>query len=371
MRLRAFERLIKGAVGRAEVQVNSWLGREFIPRDSSLFHIETSSACNLNCRFCAYAKKSSARTTMSNDCFSRVLREALDLGYNRFELTPCTGDVFMDRRTFDKLAILEADPRVVSYMFFTNFTIPPVTVVERLLALRKLSRFTVSVYGHDEASFVAVSRGTPLLYRRLIRNLEALLRAADRWPFEVEIAMRTSEAEHRNQGHQLVALLDRFRRAGADVRSSHGSYNNWGGLVSKEDVAGLDMQIGTTEHVFKRGACVKLFDSVQVMADGSVNACACRDANATLRIGHVDDAPLAEVLRSDNPAYRALIDEQQQGVFRPVCRHCDFYKSIYHQRSHARRDGMATQTLQEFLQRSGEPATPPRPFPVPVVAGDR
>lgn len=370
MRSKTIERLVKNTVVRAEVQVNRWLGREFIPRDLSEFHIETSSTCNLKCRFCAYSKKTSARTTMSNECFSRVVQEALDLGYRSFELTPSTGDIFMDRRTFEKLAVLEADPRVGSYRFFTNFTVPPVSVVERLLALRKLDRLTVSVYGHDEASFVAVSRGTPLLYRRLIRNLETLLKAADRWQFVFEIGMRTSEGEHRDRSHELVALLERFRQAGADVRFSHGSYNNWGGLISQKDVAGLDMQIASTENGYKRGACVRLFDSVQVMADGSVNACAARDANATLRIGHVDEAPLAQILRLDNPSYRALVDEQQQGVFRPVCRHCDYYKSIYHQRAHARRDGMSTQTLQELAQRSGKPVVTPRPFPIPVVAGD-
>ena len=84
------------------------------------------------------------------------------------------------------------------------------------------------------------------------------------------------------------------------------------------------------------------------MATGIVNGCACRDVDATLRIGDLNEKPLREILSTQNQAWMDLIAEQQRGEFRPVCRSCDFYKSIYHARSKYRKEGLPLQTLEEF-----------------------
>ena len=335
---------------RMEIGVNRALGREFIQRDRSLFHIETSSACNLKCKFCAYAKKSTPTVGMAYEPFVHTVLQAVELGYSRFELTPCTGDVFMDRTLMRKLEYLEGHPQVESYEFFTNLTIPKPETVERLADLRKLRQLTVSVYGHDRDSFVAITLGTEKLYSRLIANLEALLRVHARASFDLAIGLRTSRRHPKGAASELLVLIERLRAAGVEISVSPGIYNNWGGYISQQDVEGLDMHVNSTEATYKYGACEKLFNSVQVTATGIVNACACRDVDATLQIGDVNTTPLAEIMSPDNPRYMAIIDEQQRGTFRPICRSCDFYKSIYHHRSHYRREGIAVMKLSEFKE---------------------
>ena len=61
--------------------------------------------------------------------------------------------------------------------------------------------------------------------------------------------------------------------------------------------------------------------------------------------------PLRDIISSRNPAYMALIEEQQQGNFRPVCQSCDMYASIYHKSSAYRKEGVELETLAEFKQR--------------------
>src|SRR3954452_21838939 len=95
-----------------EVRLNRSLGREFIPKRADTLFIETSSLCNLKCRFCAYEKKHSPRVSMKDEFFVDCVTQALDLGYRRFELTPCTGDVFMDRHFLNKVTFLENNARV-------------------------------------------------------------------------------------------------------------------------------------------------------------------------------------------------------------------------------------------------------------------
>jgi MoaA/NifB/PqqE/SkfB family radical SAM enzyme len=335
---------------RLEIGVNRALGREFIQKDRSMFHIETSSACNLKCRFCAYTKKSTPTVSMTHDPFVHTVMQAVELGYSRFELTPCTGDVFMDRTLMRKLEFLEQHPHVSSYEFFTNLTIPKPETVERLADLRKLRHLTVSVYGHDLQSFIAITGGTEKLYHRLIANLEALLRVNDRASYELAIGLRSSLKRPKGGATELLRLVERFRATGVDIWLAPGVYNNWGGFITQADVEGLDMRINSTEAAYKYGACEKLFNSVQVTASGVVNACACRDVDATLQIGNVNETPLADIVSPENPRYMAIIEEQQRGEFRPICRSCDFYKSIYHHRSHYRRGGIAVIGLDAFKQ---------------------
>jgi hypothetical protein len=349
LRLRIFEKHLKHALVRVEIAVNRLLGREFIPLDLGAFNIETTSACNLKCRFCAYEKKTSPKVSMANDTFVRVVEQALGLGFDRFHLTPCTGDVFMDRHLFEKLEFLDSHPKVRGYHFFTNLTIPAPEQVMRLMRLKKLDRLTVSVYGHDEASFVAITKAGPKIYRRLLANLETLLDQLGRWPFGISIGHRSSFDVPAADASDLMRLLERFRRAGVSVNASHGTYNNWGGYITQEDVAGLDMYVTPARDTPKSGACVKLFDSVQVMATGVVNACACRDVDATLAIGRIDAKPLGEIISARNAEYRRIIAEQQAGKFRPVCASCDFYRSIYHQPKNYRRGHVATQSSAQYM----------------------
>jgi MoaA/NifB/PqqE/SkfB family radical SAM enzyme len=351
MRLRVLENRLRNVLIRGEIFVNRLLGREFIPADLGAFDIETSSACNLKCRFCAYEKKQSPTVVMSNDVFFDCVNQAIDLGFDRFHLTPCTGDVFMDRHAFEKFAYLDGHPKVRGYHFFSNLTIPTHDQLMRLMGLKKLERLTISVYGHDEASFVAITKASPKIYQRLIANLDTVLAHLDEWPFKVSIGFRSTFDVPTRDSSELLALLRKFREAGVRVHASHGVYNNWGGYITQADVAGLDMHITAATEVYKSGACAKLFDAVQVMATGVVNACSCRDVDATLKIGDIQSMPLAKIISAKNAEYVRIIDEQQAGKFRPVCASCDYYRSIYHQPKSFRRGKVPTQTVQEFMGR--------------------
>jgi uncharacterized Fe-S cluster-containing radical SAM superfamily protein len=351
MNLRLLGKRLRNVLIGGEIFVNRMLGREFIPAELGAFNIETSSACNLKCKFCAYEKKESPRVNMSNDMFHDCVRQALALGFTRFNLTPCTGDVFMDKHALEKLAYLDSHPQVTGYTFYSNLTIPAHDQLMRLMGLGKLEHLTISVYGHDEESFIAITKSTPKIYRRLLANLNTVLANADRWPFPVSIGFRSTFDVPAEDSSELMRLLAKFKKAGIGVHPSHGIYNNWGGYITQEDVAGLNMHIQSSEPIVKSGACVKLFDAVQIMATGVVNACSCRDVDATLRIGEIQKTPLGEIISAKNVEYMRIIDEQQAGKFRPVCANCDYYRSIYHQPTNYRRDNVPTQTLEEYVGR--------------------
>jgi MoaA/NifB/PqqE/SkfB family radical SAM enzyme len=342
---------VRNACAAVEINVNRYLGRELVPRQRDTLHIETSSFCNLKCRFCAYDKKQSPKVSMTDEFFFDCVKQALKLGYDHFELTPCTGDVFMDRNIFNKLEFLDAHPDVVAYSFFTNFTIPGPKHIERLLRLQKLVWLNISIYGHDLETFIAITRSTEKVYRRLVANLAMLFERLDTKKFHLDFGFRSTRNVPRRPVSDIMQMLERFERAGIHIGRSDALYNNWGGYITNDDVRGLAMDITGADAIYKRGACTRLFTTVQVMATGIVNGCACRDVDATLRIGDLKERPLREILSSSNQAYMTLIDEQQRDEFRPVCKSCDFYKSIYHSRSIHRKHGSPLQSIDEFKAR--------------------
>jgi sulfatase maturation enzyme AslB (radical SAM superfamily) len=369
----------KNALSKIEINFNRLAGRELVPLQTKILNIETSSLCNLECVFCAYVKKTSPKVTMKDAFFKDCIEQAAAMGYTHFELTPSTGDVFMDRHIFNKFQYLEQHPAIDGYHFFTNFTLPDRDDIARLVQLKKLKNLTVSIYGHDLASFMAITKATEKVYNRLRSNLESLLALMAEKKFKLDIVIRTTRDAPRQPTSDVMKLLERFREHGVHTRSSH-VYNNWGGYVTQADVQGLAIDVTGTESTYKRGACALLFTDYQIMATGIVNGCAARDVDASLKIGDLNEMPLHKILSPENPAYMRLIEEQQRGEFRPVCKSCDYYKSIYHMRSNHRKDGTAFQTIEEYKNRLREasrsgsdnlikkltetPVDAPRPEPV-------
>ncbi len=351
MSVDSMRRSARRILARPDIMFNRLMGREFIPNRPDMLCIETTSVCNLECCFCPYVKKEGARLTMKHEFFVNCVEQALEMGYRRFELTPCTGDVFMDPHLFDKLEFLEQNDDVTEYEFYTNFTIPRKKDIEHLVRLRKLKKVIISIYGHDLNSFIGITKATEKLYRRLLFNLETLSGLLDKRAFYLELNFRSTRDMPRLAVSDLTRLAKRFENAGIKVRKLRGPYNNWGGSITKEDVTGLPIGIVSGSAAYKNGACSWLFTSVQVRANGIVNGCACRDVEATLRIGDLNERPLHEIISIENPAYMALIDEQQEGQFRPVCRSCDVYQSIYRQRSVYRSGNVKTVTMRDFKGR--------------------
>ena len=170
---------------------------------------------------------------MPNPLFFDCVSQAVELGYTRFDLTPSTGDVFMDKRVFEKFAYLDAHPGADEYSFFTNLTIPKPETLAKLVALEKLRQLTISVYGHDLRSFVVITKSTGQLYRRLVANLDALLALKDQWKFGVAVGFRSTFDVPDDDASELLRALRRYREAGVPVRPSHGVYNNRGGYITQ------------------------------------------------------------------------------------------------------------------------------------------
>lgn len=313
------------------ITANRLRGRSFVPHPQGSLFIETTGHCNLACRFCSYDKEVRDRTVMDSDLFARIVRQAAAAGYRHVWLTPQTGDVFTDKNFLDRARQIEASA-IPAYSFYTNLIGASAAQIDALSRSKKLTEFHVSLYGENQERFQAITQRQPAQFHRLLDNLDHLL-APSHWSARLKLTLRAGSGFRERDWNGPLA--DRVRA----LKDKHGAvfdhdteYDSWGGLIGQEDVNGLDMEIHDGSGYYKRGACIRAIGAVQIMADGSVNACACRDPGGSLRIGDARAGSIADVISLSNPRYLRLLADMDRGVFPEPCRKCSMYRSVYDHR---------------------------------------
>lgn len=328
----------------ALLEGNRLLGRSWAPSPRREIFIEPTSACNLGCRFCAYEKSSRPRRAMDGDLFRSVAAQAARLGFSRVWLTPQTGDVFMDKGLETKLAILEDQDGIAEVAFYTNLAAATPARLEGLTRFSKIAEVQISLYGTDQSQFAAITRRPAGAFQALLDNLDHLAGLLPRWrPARLGLALRVGDG-FRLAGwrgplaERALRLRDRFG-LGLSVETE---YDDWGGEITAEDVAGLGITLHPGRELHHRGACIRALGQVMVKADGAVDACACRDSRHELALGHAADQPLAKILSWGNSRYRSLLEDMQAGQFPDACRRCSLYRSGFDPRWTAGRDDVMT-----------------------------
>tara|TARA_Y100000590_G_scaffold467795_1_gene648022 strand:+ start:16474 stop:17541 length:1068 start_codon:yes stop_codon:yes gene_type:complete len=316
-------------------QINYLLKNQKIPDILNNINIETTSRCNLKCKFCAYNKRDLnvvPHETMNNDFFIKVVNQALEMGYKNIGLTPQTGDIFMDKEVFTKFEYLDQKKNLEGYYFYTNFIPLNNDKITKIFNLNKLKNFGISIYGYDKDSYQSFSGGAESSYYKLINNLnffyECLLQRKNR-DLPIEISQRAKKNFNLNNSNsELSEVLKKILSIKNVEYSRNSEFNNWGGIIKEEDVKELNIKLNDTQKK-KIGSCSLIYSRMLVGANGLVNACACRDANFTLAIGDLKVNKLHEIINLKNSKYKDLIMRQEQNDFPSVCKSCDFYKSIY------------------------------------------
>ena len=326
---------LRRRVGRFGIySTNRLLGRTFVPHPLRELFIEPTNRCNLACRFCAHGKAVRTPATMDMAFFQQCIDQAAEMGFQHICLTPQTGDIFTDEHIFHRFSIIDASS-IPKYSFVTNFIGINPSKIQELSRLKKLYAMNISLYGKDEEEFCRITRRSQSLYSRLIRNLSFLAEHFHSWdsPKQLLLSMRTTRQFCLERWESpLAEIVHRLMNLNNVCFGFINSYDSWGGLITNSDVGDLDVEIIDGTNFYKFGTCIHAIGWVQVLADGTVNACPCRDPLGILKIGHLKEMPLEWILSTKNQAYLNIIAEMNQGIFRTPCQKCSFYTSIYDHR---------------------------------------
>ena len=309
------------------------LKKQFIPDIFNNINIETSSRCNLSCKFSAYPKRnleSHPHQIMSNEVFEKIIKNVKKMGYKNIGLTPSTGDIFMDKKIFDKISMIEKY-NFNGYYFYTNFIPISKDQIKKLVFSPKLKFLGLSIYGHSLETFKKFTDSNDVSYKKLLENLNYLyeLISNSAISFKLQIGQRSSKDFFLNKDESdLSLILKKLIKINNTEYAFTEDFNNWGGIVNSKDVSDLKIDLNT-KYVKKYGACALIFSRMIIGANGNVNACACRDANYTLSLGKFNENNLENIISYKNQKYLDLISNQEKNNFNEVCKNCDFYTSIY------------------------------------------
>ncbi len=279
---------------------------------------------------------------MSEDFFRKIINDATDFGYDTFGLTPLTGEVLTDKTFVKKLLFMENHPKVKEYSFCTNFTLADKDIIDFLTTTKKLNTLFISIYGHSKDTFVSFSGSKEEFFRQLLKNLKYLLKKSGDKKFKIDLGIRTeADFDLEQCSNELCQTIKTMRDKYHAIININKTFNNWGGHITNDDIKDLNITINKPLSVYKKGPCSLIFYKNIVLADGRINACACRDVDATMVIGDLKTQSFGEIYSLDNDLYMDLIGKQQKNIFNPVCESCDFYRSIlkYHRvyKNHSKR----------------------------------
>lgn len=262
------------------------------------------------------------KDTMALDLYWRVVDEYIDLGGEVVSLTPIVGDPLIDRHLFDRLDYLASRSEIRRYYFYTNAILLKPAAISRLLEHDRRLRVYVSIGGFDRETYRAIMGVDAFTVVR--SHLEELAAARRASSSDVRITLTVRCPVSACRGPFWEACSAWHREGLLDIEAVT-RFDSWAGKVAAGDLRAAGLVAELPPH--KRGACELLFAKPVVLADGRVNACACRDVEAELVIGDLNQTSLAEVWSGE--ALADLVERHERGDYPDVCKRCTWYNSIY------------------------------------------
>lgn len=290
-------------------------------RPHSLF-IEGTNICNARCVFCAYPQMKRPKTAMPMETFRRIVEEYLTLGRGEVDLTPIVGDPFVDRHLFERLDFLAAQPRVTGYHFYTNAILMKPDIIERLVAHDERFAIFCSFGGFDRETYRTMMGVDK--FEEAVTNIRGLIDAKQRARSRICVQVNLRVPKGRTSGEFWEYLLSK-KAAGLISMDAVNEFDNWGGAISTQALA--QAGLAAKPAPAHAGPCRRLLTGPMVLADGRVNACCCRDIEATLIVGDARTEPLAKIL--SGAPLQGLLERHTRGDFPQACRECTRYESIY------------------------------------------
>ena len=63
--------------------------------------------------------------------------------------------------------------------------------------------------------------------------------------------------------------------------------------------------------------------------DKHVILCACEGTHRYMKIGHLDEQDLKDIVSYENPKFMKWINDQEKNIYEGPCKACDMYEPIY------------------------------------------
>jgi hypothetical protein len=307
---------------RASVRLNHALMRAGLAGAwPHTLYIEGTNICNAKCAFCAYPQMQRPYATMPLELFKKAVEQYLELGPGEIDLTPIVGDPFVDKFLFERLDFLFHNAKVRRFHFYSNAILMKPEHAERLMNYGERFMLCCSFGGFDRKTYATVM-GVDKFDEAVaaIKNV-IQMKKDKRAKIRIQVSLRTPRG---NAKGEFWDFLCKMRETGMITIESVDDFDNWGGAISDSALAAAGLV--PKPPPVHTGPCRRLFTGPTVLSDGRVNACCCRDVEATLVIGDVNTQSLGEILKGE--PLKALVKRHERGDFPEICKLCTRYEAV-------------------------------------------
>jgi sulfatase maturation enzyme AslB (radical SAM superfamily) len=311
-----------------------------------LFHVELTNACNFKCDFCPITVSKRKRRSMPLSVFKKIVDQVADNWSTSFLLLHVLGEPLLHADVLS--AVRYASNRHLKVIVTTNGSLLNEGMIMGLgdsglysmdISLELLGRDR-HVSRHADLRFEDYCRHV-LESVRMIRektNIQLIVKVMNTvygrlFSFDKTPGFVQQGRKFKTIVRQLI--IDIYRALGSDVperevadKLKHVNLNSAVRIRLHEKLyvfVQLFMDWGNafcerTVYPAKFGSCSFAFSAPAVLSDGSVVMC-CADYDGHTKLGHINDGPLASILKSERAHYLWEGFEKHR-LRHPYCRRC-------------------------------------------------
>jgi MoaA/NifB/PqqE/SkfB family radical SAM enzyme len=325
---RGFRRVVGRGRRRLRLEWTRLRGwRRFERRPPATLKVEITNICNANCIFCAYQYEERPKTFMADDLYQKSVMDFAALGGNSLSYVPIVGEPLVDRRFVEKVKLAKQHGMRDVYTY-TNALLLHRINLDALLT-SGIDRLIVSTAPFDEEMYERMYRNKG--YRQLLRNLRQLLVRNIELGRLVRITFCVRSYVDERTALSLPDYIQWIRpyiNEATDIGVMT-YYDNWGGLITEDDLIGEMKLIDSPED--KSVPCLQTF-TLTVLTNGQVRACGCRfnkdDPDDPLIVGDVRTQSLSEIWHGE--ALKSLRRRFETNQLPSLCQKCSAYQPKIH-----------------------------------------
>ncbi len=284
------------------------------PHDFQEIRIENTNRCGYSCVFCPREKMDRPQDIMPMDDFGFVLERTVEYHptYSNWFHLHGYGEPLLDKYLPEKVVIAKAMFPQAKTFIITTLGVNVGEDYLRALIHNGLDSLNVSFYAPTREEYKAVTGTT--MFDTALKNLIALGKIVQEKPHcRVIVSKKVTDADNKSgavtqEASWLQALIDRF---GFDVWRPRIHNYGLGRTYNPSDGQGLCTVFNGARR-----------NILQITWDLNVKP-RCFDFNASMKLGNLRNASIAEILRAE--PYRALALAQMTGNLSdyPACANCD------------------------------------------------
>lgn len=286
-----------------------------------IIDLETYSACNARCVFCARRKVPQSKQLMSKELFKRICSEYGAVGGGYLGFSPSLADPLLDPLLLERIEIVKKNfPTIALHLFTNGIALPKFSDDQLIEILTGLKHINISLGGLARDRYktmMGVDQFEPVW-----ESLERLSRINQKLGCACKLALHIRT--HRIRETINSPALAKLRELGYECSDIMNAFSNWDGLVTEDDLP-KGAVLTKRNNAGCRAPCLIPMSYMMIMPDGRVLACGCIDAKESTRIGHLDDSTLTEIWQ--RPELKALRSSFINGNLYSVCKSCGYYRN--------------------------------------------